>query len=211
MDSNLFLEVQHDTKNEMIRALWGDTGPNCQEKLQKLAAGPYWQYFHQKCVHALRDRGRHIALRTFRDIVDATRQLKADTARSEIKESIRQKLKTAHTREEELLNNSVDLATSLLLMIDCGSLALGFSGKTAISWVDGSIREHLEDYFVGTPILTHTGVKLHKNFTARNLCRIAGMQIIWTDNLIDHLRLTADDTQVHIFHHASFLEYQNQR
>lgn len=182
-----------------------------QEELRKLGTGPYWQYFHQKCVHALRDRGRHIALRTFRDVVEVAQQVKTDTVRSEIKDSIRRKLTTTHTKEEDLLDSSVDLATSLLLMIDCGSLALGFSGKTEISWVEGCLREHLEDYFSETPSLTHTSVKLPKDFTARNLCRIAGMKIVWTDNLIDHLRLTEDDTRVHIFHHASFLKYQSQR
>lgn len=211
MDSDLFVEVSRDARTEMIRALWGDPGHMAQDKLRKLGTGPYWQYFHQKCVHALRDRGRHIALRILRDIVEVTRQVKDDTARSAIKDSLRRKLTTTHANEDELLNNSVDLATSLLLMIDCGNLVLGFSGRTEFPWVDGCLREHLEDYFSEGSALTHTGVKLQKDFTARNLCRIAGMRIVWTDNLIDHLRLTEDDTRVHIFHHASFLEYQRRR
>jgi hypothetical protein len=40
---------------------------------------------------------------------------------------------------------------------------------------------------------------------------MAGLEIVWTDNLADHLRLTDDDTKVHIFHHASFLEIQRTR
>ncbi|KAJ4422292.1 hypothetical protein N0V82_003047 [Gnomoniopsis sp. IMI 355080] len=208
MDSELFAEVQHGTRNEIVQALWGDPRTMTQEKLRNLSSAPYWQYFHHKCVHALRDRDRHIALRKLRDIVEVTRQIKADTIRSEIKDSIRRKLTTTHANEDELLDKSVDLATSLLLMIDCGSLALGFSGKTEISWVDGCLREHLKDYFCEAPALAHTGVKLQKEFTARNLCRIAGMNVFWTDNLIDHLRLTEDDTRIHIFHHASLLEYQ---
>jgi len=51
-------------------------------------------------------------------------------------------------------------------------------------------------------------VKLDRPFTARNLERIAGLKIVWTDNLPDHLRLMRDDTEVAIYHHASFLEHQ---
>lgn len=171
----------------------------------------YWQYFRQKCENALRDQGRHVALRTHRDVVDVARQIKADAPRSALKDVLRSKLTNTYANEDEMLENSVNLATSLLLMIDCGSIGLVFSRKTEISWTDGSIRDCLETHFSEAPVLSHNNVKLQKNFTARNLCRIAGMGIIWTDNLIDHLRLTEDDTKVHIFHHASFLDYQRER
>lgn len=208
MDSSLVSEIQHGTKAEICRELWGE-----QPKRQKDATRmrPYWQYFHRKCAEALGDQGRHVALRTYRDVVEVSHQLKADIPRNTIQDAMRSKLTTIHTNEEELLENSVNLATSLLVMIDCGSIALVFSGNTEISWVDGSIREYLKDYLSGAPVLSHSGVKLQKNFTARNLCRIAGIDIIWTDNLVDHLRLTEDDSKVRIFHHASFLEYQSQR
>ena len=50
-------------------------------------------------------------------------------------------------------------------------------------------------------------VKLDRIFTTRNLERIAGLQIIWTSNILDHLRLMVDDTRIAIYHHASCLEY----
>jgi hypothetical protein len=50
-------------------------------------------------------------------------------------------------------------------------------------------------------------VKLEKIFNARNLERIAGIEIRWTSNLVDHLRMRNDDTAVEIFHYASFLMF----
>lgn len=49
-------------------------------------------------------------------------------------------------------------------------------------------------------------VKLEKLFNAYNLSRIAGIEIVWTSNLSDHLRRQEDDTRVAVFHHAFFLE-----
>jgi hypothetical protein len=63
------------------------------------------------------------------------------------------------------------------------------------------------------PALTNRSiirVKLDRLFIARNLERIAGLKIVWTDNLSDHLRLMRDDTEVTIYPHASFLEHQKQ-
>lgn len=208
MDSSLLSGIQPQTKAEINQELWGTYHPGRQVNLDLEA---YWRYYSQICVHALRDQGRWIALRTHRDVIDVARHIKAGATRTEIQDGLRSKLTTAHEKEKELLENSIDLATSLLLMVDCGSLVLGFSGKSSISWTDGSLKQHLSGYFSGNPVLAHTGVKLQKNFTALHLCRIAGLEIVWTDNLIDHLRLTEDDTKVHIFQHASFLEWQRQR
>ena len=49
-------------------------------------------------------------------------------------------------------------------------------------------------------------VKLEKIFNAGNLGRIAGIEIEWTNNLADHLRVVDEDKKVAIFYHASFLE-----
>jgi len=49
---------------------------------------------------------------------------------------------------------------------------------------------------------------MNKIFTARNIDRIGGIRIRWTNNLADHLRLSDDDGAVFIFHHASFLKFQ---
>ncbi|ROW00376.1 hypothetical protein VMCG_07260 [Cytospora schulzeri] len=170
----------------------------------------FWNYYIRECTYALHDSGRHIALRTHQDVVEVAAQLDAGLTREGIKDKVRMMLTASHDNEDELLENSIDLVSGVLLMMDCGTSSYGFSGRTEMIWRQGSLREHLADYFGDPPVLGHDGVKLEKNFTARNLGRIAGLEIVWTDNLIDHLRMSDDDTKVHIFHHASFLERQRQ-
>jgi len=63
-------------------------------------------------------------------------------------------------------------------------------------------------------LLTRSGqenISLERKFNARNLGRIAGIQIAWTKNMADHLRLIDDENKVLIFHYASFLELQRDR
>lgn len=208
MDSSLLVDIHPETRAAICQELWGHS--KVQAELG-LTMDPYWLYYSRSCADALRDRGRHCAMRTHRDVVEVAQQLKAGVSRHEIKEALRGKATATHANEDDLLENSINLAVSLLSMIDCGSLVHGFSGKTEISWKDGSLRQYLDHYFEEKPVLAHNGVRLQKNFTARNLCRIAGMKIVWADNLVDHLRLTEDDSKVHIFHHASFLECERQR
>ncbi|KAL2171205.1 hypothetical protein VTG60DRAFT_3516 [Thermothelomyces hinnuleus] len=42
---------------------------------------------------------------------------------------------------------------------------------------------------------------------AWSIANVAGIEVAFTDNLVDHLRLVEDDTRLLIFQHASFLEY----
>jgi hypothetical protein len=49
-------------------------------------------------------------------------------------------------------------------------------------------------------------IKLERVSNARNLERVAGIQVIWSSNIADHLQLEDDDTSVRLFLHASFLE-----
>lgn len=91
-------------------------------------------------------------------------------------------------------------------MIDFGHLHYGFCGRHQLAWTNGSVQHCIAGHFGASPILGHQGVKLHRVFNALNLARIAGVDTIPTDNLADHLRLTDDDTNLHIFHHASVLK-----
>jgi hypothetical protein len=93
-------------------------------------------------------------------------------------------------------------------MMDIGILQYGFSGRTQLIWSQGPLRGFIGSYF-NTPVTFKQDIKLEKIFNARGLCRIAGINIIWTNNLADHLLITDDeDKKVAIFHHASFLKYQ---
>ena len=108
----------------------------------------------------------------------------------------------------EMLENYIKLPTTSLLMCDYGSLSYAFYGRTVLNWKRGPLREHLAEDFPGQPVLSHENTKLDNGFVAKDIVQVAGVEIVWTDNLLDHLRLTDDDTKVHVFHYASFLEQQ---
>ncbi|KAI7782623.1 hypothetical protein LA080_013111 [Diaporthe eres] len=208
LDSSL-LDPHARALSEVTYLFWGD-GSKHLEQLHSLNDSPvsYWKFYTEECSHALHDGGRHIAIRTHADIVEIASQLQAGLTRADIKENIRKKLTSSHSNQDEILEKSVNLISSLLLMIHCGTFSYGFSGCTELQWEQGSLRQHVARYFADPPVLSHERVKLEKNFTGPNLSRIAGLEIVWTDNLIDHLRMSDDDTRVHIFHHAAFLECQ---
>ncbi|KAI3320665.1 hypothetical protein HD806DRAFT_547200 [Xylariaceae sp. AK1471] len=201
--------IEPSTQAEISCEFWGNEyRPQLNGTDINLAT--FWSYYYKKSALSLHDGGRHVAVRTHRDVTDVVYLLKQGVTRRGIKQGLSSKLKTKHFNEDEVLENSIDLAASLALMCDCGTSSHGFSGSTEIQWKNNSLGEFLAEYFSEKSILAHEKVKLEKTFTARNFSRIAGLGIIWTDNLVDHLRLTDDDTKVHVFHHASFLEHQRQ-
>jgi len=203
------------TKSVIISHFWGcaansTTGQRLgSPNVGAMDLDVYWAYYTKECANALHDSGRHVATRTHADILDCVAKLRTDMRRDHIKSALRSKLTSHHANEDEMLENSVDLAASLLLIANFGCRSYGFSGQSSVRWTKGSLREFLQRYFEPERKLGES-VKLEKIFKASNLDRIAGLEIVWTDNLADHLRLTDDDKRVHIFHHASFLEVQRE-
>lgn len=203
------LDINTRVQTELSYLVWGDGSKHVEQlNSPEMNLISYWNFYVKECTHALHDGGRHIAIRKHADVVEIATQLQAGFTKAEIKDIIRTKLTSPHKNEDEILENSVNLVSTLLLMTHCGTFSHGFSGRTELQWVQGSLGQHVAHYFAEPQRLNHEGVKLEKNFTGPNLDRIAGLEIVWTDNLIDHLRMSDDDTKVHIFHHATFLECQ---
>ncbi|QKD52281.2 uncharacterized protein FOBCDRAFT_291101 [Fusarium oxysporum Fo47] len=213
LDSSLLdLPLPQLTKTTIASECWASRYQDPRLNSVDFDLQSFWTYYNKECARALHNGGRYVALRSHRDVVDCIRKLKSGMLRHDIKEELREKLTALHDNEDEMLDNSIDLAASLLLMISFCSFAYGFSGRSHLRWSHGSLESFVSTYFdPGAAQLAKENVKMEKIFTARNLCRIAGLDIVWTDNLVDHLRLTDDDRRVHVFHHASFLYVQQQR
>jgi hypothetical protein len=189
--------------------LWGsgrkvtDTGKICHA---------FWQFYERQNAHSLHDGGRHVSVRTHQDLLAIIKSIQSGYSRSEIRARHRDQVSlTSPTEQDELLDGSIDLAATILTLIHFGRIQYGFSGRKPLEWSAGSLQSVLEHQFNGPVELGHSRVKFEKTFISLNLVRMAGLEIVWTDNLADHLRLTDDDTKVHIFHHASFLEIQRTR
>lgn len=169
-------------------------------------ADSYFRNYLKHCQPALQGSGNSTFIETHGDVVNII-QLLQETHINRI--SIKSRIRDNHTEplDNDLLDNSIDLAARLWLMIPTGGYSHAVVlGQTIIPWTEGNISDILAKNFDGNPTLD-TPVKLSKVFNAMNIERIAGIRIIWTDNLADHLRMRDDDTGVCIFHYASFLRY----
>jgi len=81
-------------------------------------------------------------------------------------------------------------------------------GREELRWTQGSLKDFLCMHF-NQPIEQGSNVKLGSSFKGRNLERVGGIRIDWTSKLEDHLLLKGSSKKtVAIFHHASFLKYQ---
>jgi hypothetical protein len=203
------LDVLHNsTKESIAHDLWGPPPDSSLFFRNSDPFGAYWRYYQQECERALHDGGRHILARTHQDILDIVAALRIGQPRNQIQQSLRSKLKKSHENEDELIDSSIDLAARLWLMIDFGNMQYGFSGRRQLQWKSEPLKNRLHSCFSSPPSFGDKGVKLPRVFNALNLERIAGVEILPTPNLLDHLRLTDDDTKLYIFHHASFLQCQ---
>ncbi|KAL2062787.1 hypothetical protein VTL71DRAFT_5859 [Oculimacula yallundae] len=136
-----------------------------------------------------------------------------DVTRSSIEEVLRVELLNEENDEaEEIIHDTINLALRLLLMVDAGgqsahSLSIGYrlSRGTIFNWKEGTLTELIQREFGGQNVMKEQ-VKLERIFNARNLERIAGVELRWTSNIADHLRMRDDDTAVELFHYASYLK-----
>lgn len=155
--------------------------------------------------------GRYVAVQT----ADATNWLAQELAtnptktREEILESAKSRNGSVVNAEDEAWNTSVNLAARLLLMLKFGVVKHQRIPRRYLSWTSASLQSFVRGHFDITPILNCDRLRLPKTFDAWGVSAIAGIEIDFTDNLADHLLLVEDDSKVLIFHHASFLECQD--
>lgn len=111
---------------------------------------------------------------------------------------------------DEAVDDAITLAVRLILMVSTGDLqshgrGIAINGETTLCWGGGSLKDLVHEELVSQATLKES-VKLEKIFNARNLERVAGIKIWWTNNLADHLRMRDNDRAVEVFHCASFLK-----
>jgi hypothetical protein len=197
-------KIHPNIKYDIISRLW----PGEEWEQQDRDFDPFLSYYTQQCKHAVHDRGKHILVRKHQHILNITDQFRELQPREDIKSNLKHLFTTQSDREVEILNNSVDLAARLYLMMSIGDNKYAFSSGTSETWDEGNLKDFLSLYFNDPQRLSNSGIKFEKSFNAYNLGRIAGIRVKWTNNLMDHLRMIdADDRTVEVFHHVSFLKH----
>lgn len=168
--------------------------------------GPYFEYYDRQCRAALIDRGRLVMAKTHQDVFDLIRCFDDHASREVIRENLRLKLSTlGRPNENHSLDGAIDLAARLYLMVNIAADTRTISEQTRVAWTTGSLKQCIEGHFQEQSILSDVGVRLEPKFTAVNLESVAGIRIVPTDNLADHLRLMDRDDTVAVFCNVSFL------
>jgi hypothetical protein len=172
----------------------------------------YWSYYYSTGIRALADSGKHVSARHHQDLIDAVALIKENESRQDIRNVLRARLRREHDNVLELLDKTIDLAAQLLLMIEFGHLQNGITARQAMVWGEvGSLRDCVAANLSMTAPLRYKGIKLQRTLNAQSLVRIAGLEILPTNNLLDHLRLIDNDTKLCVFYQASFLKGQTER
>jgi hypothetical protein len=203
------IPILPDAKQLILQHLLQPKPNQRKPRLDEHNGDAYFDYYSDQCRQALHNRGKHISARTHMDLVDIVHLLVGSSSRDDIRTTLCPKINPATCDDiaRERLDGSIDLTTRLIVMMDIGVLDLGHTGRDQLPWTGGSLKDYVRGFYDRPIKLGQVNVKLEKIFTARNLSQIAGIEVEWTENLADHLRLIGDDDKkVAIFHYASFLD-----
>jgi hypothetical protein len=150
--------------------------------------------------------------KTHGEVANLVGLLKSTSAtRTSVESALRIQLGVDGEGHNETIDDLINLAVRLLLMLSTGGFlsygrSITVSGETRLSWKEGTVQDLVNTQFIPQKTMREN-VKLERIFNARNLERIAGIEIRWTSNLADHLVMRDDDTAVEVFHYASFLRF----
>jgi hypothetical protein len=204
-------------KVALLDSFWGDPGPLFDTT--RASVDRYFEYFETQCRLALYNWEKYdLSELRFRHVTEVAGMLKAGARRDEMEIYLAERLLGDCS---VIASEIVDLTVRLLLMVPVWSFWQGVSpGETSLTWVEGTVGGALKRHFRGrgaskseenVQIMIEQPMLLEKSFTAMNIEEVAGMRVVWTTNLLDHLKMRHEDNSVAIFHHASFLSYQKNK
>jgi len=217
LDGSVHETVTKDDRLAIIEGLWQlkTTPPLLPTKVELTSRElePYFHYYNTECRNALFQGGDHTTVRKHEDIITIAKSLEDGLTKKEIQIPLLQ-LDTKNRSNkviEQMAIGSIRLVVRLMLMVDIGPIPdTRIQGRAHLKWQDEdkTLKEFLGNHFVESCVYPED-VKFRSDFNAYNIHRYAGLNIQWTDNLYDHLRLIEDETVLCIFHHATFLKWQN--
>jgi hypothetical protein len=188
-----------DAKAEIVLRLWRTHLPNSLE-FRELDWAAYFSHYSRECDAALVDQGKRISARTHNDLLRVAHLLEDGQSEDELQDLLRQDLTQQRTsaEAERMLYGSIRLASRVLLMLSIGPLPSEA----------GPLRQAVHNHFDKTPAPaadSNYGV-IEMDLTCRNIERLTGIEIVPTDNLVDHLRFLEKSKKLYLFHHTAFLD-----
>ncbi|KAG8525760.1 uncharacterized protein KY384_000520 [Bacidia gigantensis] len=213
LDSQINQTPDSDTCwRQILNVLWARQLTIHNVSTRRAELNCYFQYYATQGRQALEDGGREIVYRSHREFLEIVQMIVTGKTRQEIYQHVEQRVPSPRPNNADaLVDNAIDLAARLLLMIQVGDPSHYILNRCEeILWEQGTIKDFLSLNFKTQTVLAIDQTKLDILFNARNLDRIAGLKIEWTFNLADHLLLRDSehdpDAIIHIFHCASFLQ-----
>jgi hypothetical protein len=203
MNSSIQKMAEVVVRCEIVSQLWSRQ-PSVQLDFDDLDWQAYFSYYLDQCRSL-----KQTTAKVHEDVVEISQFLEQLPSKDAIKDALAPKLcgPRDSKENEQVLEETIILGTRLTIMMSIGNPRKAFSGRPALIWSDGNLRSFVHHYFNESPVLSSDNIKFEPIFNAQNLVRVAGFKIEWTSNLADHLRMM-DEKTVAIFHHASFLRWQ---
>ena len=217
LDVGLSSPLDVQGRSIMVNRIWG----------RALTQGEYHREWHQRdnpfFAHyegfvnlALDSRhGETLRQQTLRDLICTVEQIRDSDPRGAVRQEVLKSLSRGckdHSEEcEEAADSFLALAVRTLLMCNIGVIGDELQHERHLSWDDGTIPDLMKKDFTRGHKLKEI-FRLEKAFQARNLERLGGIEVLWTENLLEHLRLydPSDESgpyRLSIFYHAGFLEH----
>jgi hypothetical protein len=204
---------------QIITQLWRQTTPSTTLPTD-LHWDPYFLYYNAQCNTAIQSgRGLYTTIRTHADVQIVARYIQAPDCKSDIKAHLRRFMRQPRSPKEadDMLEGSVMLVARLLSMTDIGPLPYNPPGtQHSVTWTSPTctLQELLCAHFTAEePAASEqdnaNDIMFGEDFTAYKLQRYCGVDISWTNNLADHLLLSQGGKKLYVFHHASFLRWQD--
>jgi hypothetical protein len=222
--AHLSFQLNHDiqlppgsdqVRRDIALRMWNFDVEHTPLPYTPLCLKAYFRYQTQQADLFKPDTGQNVIFNTHLDIVKISEILKDNVDRAEVRARMRSPDFGDHGHvQDKALDASINLAIRLLLMVEVGKVPNGFSGNSPLQWDQQTLNQLLAAHFAPCATAKEKSIRLGKVFTARNIERMAGIRIRWTNNLADHLRLSDsenDELVVNIFHHASFLIMQQEK
>lgn len=198
-----------DAKAKIILQLWR-THPSNPLEFRELDWAAYFSYYSRECDAALVDQGKRISARNHKDLLKVAHLLEDGKSEEELQNLLRQDLTQQRPLAEadRMLYGSIRLASRVLLMLSIGPLPSEVHRGGSVEWNAGSLRQAVHDHFNKTPAPAadskHNSIEV--DLTCRNIERLSGIEIVPTDNLVDHLRFLEKSKKLYLFHHTAFLD-----
>lgn len=199
---------------EAIRQIWSlDLTPQEYRQDEDLYESYFTHVFWELC-HKAGGGDSSIRDLTYDQIFGIVQILKIQTwTKATTKEHLQQ---GASPLDAALTERAVNLAAALLVPLNFKNSGGARRGEV-ISWDENeTLSNMIAKRVIRFPAHQKTcascaqngRVRYAKNFNARQLSKIAGFEIIWTSNLVDHLLLQDQDdsVKVHIFHQLRSLQ-----